>query len=160
RTLPAISGVCGPPKSRRSTGRSSGEGSGAGKGMISASAIVRRVLRDRHVVGMALAQARSGDADEASVLQRFDRRRAAVAHRLPDAADDLVDDRPEGPLVGDASLESLRDQLRGVLDVALEIAVLRERARFHRAERPHPAVLLEPLALDDDHAAPRLVGPP
>src|SRR6185503_4899858 len=146
-----------PPKSRTSTGRSCGEGSGAGKGRTSASAIVRRVLRDRDVVWMALAEPRSGDADEPRLLQVFERRRAAVAHRLPEPADELVDDRPERPLVRDATLDPLRDELGDVLDVALEVAVLRERARLHRAERAHPAVLLEPLALDDQDASGRLV---
>ena len=91
-------------------------------------------------------------------LHVLDRRRAAVAHRLPQAADDLVDDRRERALVRDATLDALGDELLDVLDVALEVAVLRERARLHRAERAHPAVLLEALALRDDDLAGRLVG--
>ena len=63
-----------------------------------AAAVVRRVLGDRDVVRMRLAQPRAGDADEARVLHRLDRRGAAVAHRLAEAADDLVDDAAQRPL--------------------------------------------------------------
>src|SRR5919204_2751504 len=99
RTRRAISCAYCPPRSRTSTGRSSGARSGSGRTL---APIVRRLFRDRHVVGMALAQAGGGDADELRPLHLLDRRRAAVAHRLPEAADELVQDRGEGPLVGDA----------------------------------------------------------
>src|ERR687886_402997 len=56
------------------------------------AAIVRRLLRDRHVVRVALAQPGRGDADEARALHLLDRLRAAVPHRLPQAADELVQD--------------------------------------------------------------------
>src|SRR4029077_18232990 len=78
--------------------------------------------------------------------------------RLPQTADELVDDRLHRALVGHATLDPLGDELLDVLDVALEVAVLRERAGLHRAERAHAAVLLEPLALDEDDVAGRLVG--
>src|ERR1041385_7770315 len=128
-----------PPRSRTRTGRSSGAWSGSGKGITWASAtpVVGRVLGDRDVVRVALDEPRARDADEAGLLHRLDRRRAAVAHRLTEAADHLVDDRRQGPLVGNAPLDPLRDQLLDVLDVTLEVAVLRERPRPHRAERAH-----------------------
>src|SRR4051794_33582608 len=108
-----------PPQSTTSTGRSSGAGSGSGR---TSAAIVRRFLRDRHVVRMALAEPGAGDADEPRVLHRSRRRRAAVAHRLAQAADELVDDRAERALVRDAALDPLRDELLRVLDVPLEVA--------------------------------------
>src|SRR4051794_27384224 len=157
RTRRAISCAYWPPKSRTRTGRSSGTGNGTTFDDGSA-AIVRRLFRDRHVVRVRLPQARAGDADEARVLQLVDRRGAAVAHRLPEAADELVDDRRERALVRDAALDPLGDELLHVLDVALEVAVLRERPRAHRAERAHPAVFLEALALREDDLAGRLVG--
>src|SRR5205814_9569038 len=98
---------------------------------------------------MALAQPGRGDPDEARMLQVVDRRRAAVAHRLTQSAGELVQDAPDGPLVRHAALDALRDELVDVLDVALEVAVLRERARLHRPERAHAAVLLEALSLVD-----------
>src|SRR5579859_6033264 len=156
RTRRAISCEYCPPRSTTSTGRSSGPG----KGMTfpGSAAIVRRLFRDHHVVGMRLAQARTGDAHEPRCLHLVDRRRPAVAHRLADTADELVDDGRERALVRNATLDPLRHELVDVLDVVLEVAVLRVAARAHRAERAHAAVLLEALALVHDHFARRLVG--
>src|SRR5215831_12604872 len=157
RTRRAISWEYCPPRSTTSTGRSSGLASGKGRTEASAP-IVRRLLRDRHVVRMRLAQPGAGDAHEPRVVQLRDRRRAAVAHGLAQAADQLMQDRRQRALVRHASLDPLGHELVDVLDVALEVAVLRERARAHRAERAHAAVLLEPLALMQDDVAGRLVG--
>src|SRR3954451_18480305 len=154
RTRRAISWEYCPPRSTTSTGRSSGLASGRCSTSASAS-IVRRLLRDRHVVRMRLAQAGRGDANEFRFLQLLDRRRAAIAHRLPQAADELVQDRRERALVRHAPLDPLGHELVDVLDVALEVAVLRERARPHRAERAHAAVLLETLALVEHDVARR-----
>src|SRR5262245_14962909 len=137
RTRRAISCAYCPPRSTTSTGRSSGPGSGRLRTSASAP-IVRRLLRDRHVVRMRLPQARGADAHEPGVVHLVDRRRAAVTHRLPQPADELVDDRSERPLVRDAPLDSLRHELVHRFDVALEIAILRE-TRAHRAERRHAA---------------------
>src|SRR4051794_12298733 len=124
--------------------------------MTSASAVIGGVLRDRDVVRVRLAQPRTGDADEARLLHRLDRRRAAVAHRLAQAADNLMQHAGERPLVRDAALDPFGDELLDILDVALEIAVLRVTARLHRADRAHAAVLLEALALGEDDVAGRL----
>src|SRR5512134_676952 len=150
-----------PPRSTTNTGRSSGRASGVGSGTTFATSapVVRGVLRDGDAVRMALLEAGRRDAGEARRrLHLLDRGRAAVAHRLAETADDLVDDRRERPFVRNAALDPLRDELVDVLDVALEVAILRERARLHRAERAHPAVLLEALALRDDDLPGRLVG--
>src|SRR5258707_188721 len=80
------------------------------------AAIVRRLFRDRHVVWMRFAQPGARDAHEARGLHLLDRRGAAVAHRLAQAADELVDDRRERPLVRDASLDAFRHELVDVLD--------------------------------------------
>src|SRR4051812_49918144 len=57
----AISWEYWPPQSRTRTGRSSAAGSGSGT-TAALPAIVRRFLRDRHVVRVALAQPGRGDA--------------------------------------------------------------------------------------------------
>src|SRR5262249_38842213 len=152
----AISCEYCPPRSSTSTGRSSGS---ASNWTTSAAAVIRRVLRDRDVVRVRLAQPRPGDADEARVLHRVDRLGAAVAHGLAQAADDLVDDALEPALVRHSALDTLRHEFLDVLDVALEVPVLAEPARLHRAQRAHAAVLLVTLALAPDHVARRLVGP-
>ena len=53
----------------------------------------------------------------------------------------------------------LGHQLVGVDDVALEVAVLGERAGLHGAHRPHAPVLLVALALVEHDLARRLVHP-
>src|SRR5262249_33940500 len=100
----------------------------------------------------------AGDAHEARVLHLLDGRRAAVAHRLAQAADELVENRRKRALVGNTTLDPFGDELLRLLDVTLEVAVLRVAAT-HRAEGFRAAVLLETLALMDDHVAGRLVGP-
>src|SRR5215218_1479730 len=124
RTRRAISCEYCPPRSTTSTGRSSTRGSV--RRATTSAAVIRRVLRDRDVVRVRLAQAGAGDADEARTLERLDRGRAAVAHCLAEAADDLVQHPRERPLVGDTALDPLGHELLDVLDVALEVAVLRE----------------------------------
>src|SRR5262245_45625189 len=75
-------------------------------------AVVRRFLRDRHVVNVALAEPRRGDADELRVaLQLAHAPAAAVAHPRTESADELMDHRGHGTLVGHASLDPLGYQL-------------------------------------------------
>src|SRR5437764_14749726 len=66
-------------------------------------------------------------------------------------------DSRERPLVRDTPLDPLRNQLLDILDVALEVAVLRETTRAHGAEGAHASVLLEALALREDDVAGTLV---
>src|SRR5205085_5300367 len=154
RTRLAISCAYCPPRSTTNTGRSSGRGSGSGR---TSAPVIRRLLRDRDVVRVGFPQPRGRDANELGALHVLDRCGAAVPHRLAQPADDLVQDRAQRPLVRNASFDALGHELLDVLDVALEVAVLREAARAHRAERPHPAVLLEPLALLEHDLARALV---
>src|SRR3954469_19037983 len=106
---------------------------------------------------MTLAQPRAGDADELGALHLLDRGRAAVAHRLAQPADELVEDVRDRALVRHPALDPFGDQLVDVLDVALEVPVLRVAARLHRAERAHAPVLLEALTAGEDHLARSLV---
>src|SRR5262249_36983772 len=69
-------------------------------------------------------------------------------------ADQLVDERRQVALVGDAALDPLGDQLAAV-GLALPVAVA--RAGAHGAQRAHPAVGLEAAALVDDRL-PRALG--
>src|SRR5437879_4143626 len=154
RTRRAISCAYWPPRSTTSTGRSSAGRSGSGR---TSAPIVRCLLRDRHVMRMALAEPRGGNADELRVLHLLDRRGAAIAHGLAHAADELMQDRGDRAFVGNAPFDSFRNELVDVFHVALEVTVTRRPARAHRAERAHAAVLLEPLALLKDHVAGRLI---
>src|SRR5256886_392940 len=157
RTRRAISCAYWPPRSTTRTGRSSAGASATRSATTSPTAIVRRVLRDRDVVGMALAEPGARDPDEPRRLQSLDRLGARVSHRLAETADELVHDRLDRALVRDATLDPLGHELVDVLDVALEVPVLRVRASLHRAERAHAAVLLVTLALLEDHVAGRLL---
>src|SRR5512132_4734507 len=106
---------------------------------------------------MALTEPGAGDADKRRVLHLLDRGRAAVAHRLAQPTDALVEDVRDRALVRHAALDAFGDQLVDVLDVALEVAVLRVPARLHRAKRAHASVLLEALATREDPLARSLV---
>src|SRR5207302_3127780 len=109
-----------------------------------------RLAGDRDVVDMALAQPGIGDPDKAAVaLHLGDRAVAGVAHRRAQAADQLVDDVADRPLVGDAALDTFGDELQGIGNFLLEIAV--GRATRHRADRPHAAIILiaAPLIEED-----------
>src|SRR5690242_14757964 len=89
RTRRAISCEYWPPRSTTSTGRSSATGSW--KTFDGSAAIVRSLFRDRHVVWMRLAQAGGRDPHEPCTLHLLDVGRPAVPHRLPEAADQLVE---------------------------------------------------------------------
>ena len=122
-------------------------------------AVIRRLLRDRDVVRVALAQAGAGDADERAPpsAPRSSRRRSspspAAGRRRAGAR------RPQrAPCTARGPRSPPGTSLLDVLDVALEVAVLREAARLHRAERAHAAVLLEALALRGRRRRPGLVG--
>src|SRR5436305_13118980 len=126
-----------------STGRSSTTGNGTT--FDGSAAIVRRLFRDRHVVRMGLAKPRYGDADEPRVLHLVDRRRTAIAHRLAQPTDQLVQHRRQRALVRHATLDALGDELFDVFDVALAVPVFRVRAPTRRPHRTDSPVRLVPL---------------
>src|SRR5205823_11267683 len=108
RTRRAISCEYWPPRSTTSTGRSAFaccRATGSRTTFDGSAAIVWRLFRDRHVVRMGLAQAGGRDPHEARALHLLDRRRAAVAHRLAQAADQLMEHRRERALVRNATLD-------------------------------------------------------
>src|SRR5215831_12355218 len=73
--------------------------------------VVGSLLGDHYVVWMALAQASAGDADEARLLLHLlDGGAASIAHRLAQATDQLVDQRPQHAFVGHARLDALGDE--------------------------------------------------
>src|SRR4051812_4170281 len=113
RTRRAISCEYWPPRSTTRTGWSSAAGTSRFPRTPSSSApaVIRRVLRDRHVVRVRLAQPGAGDADEPGALEGRDRRGAAVPHRLAEAADDLVQDARHRALERDARLDPLGHEL-------------------------------------------------
>src|SRR6266567_3191037 len=118
RTRRAISCAYWPPRSTTNTGRSSAGRSGSGR---TSAPIVRCLLRDRHVVRVALPEPRAGNTDELRVLHLLDRGGAAIAHCLTHSADELMEDRGDRAFVGNAPLDSFRDELLDVLDVALKV---------------------------------------
>src|SRR4051812_26474563 len=130
----------------------------------SAAGVVRRLDRHLDVVRVRLLQPGGGDAHErALVLELLHRPRTAVPHRLAQTADQLVGDGGQRSAVRHLTLDALGDQLLVAADVALEVAVLGVRlaqaAGLHRAERAHPAVRLELLAVDEHQVARRLIAP-
>ena len=80
-----------------------------------------------------------------------------VAHAGPQAPDKLVDDPRDRATVGDAALDTLRDQFHPVRDVLLEIPV--RGAAGHGPHAAHPAVRLVGPPLVEERLARGLVGP-
>src|SRR5712691_3139567 len=120
--------------------------------------VVGSLLGDHYVVGMALAQAGAGDADEARLLLHLlDGGAAGIAHRLAQAADQLVDQRPQHAFVGHARLDALGDEAALIDYAALEVAVLAVAALLHGPDRAHRPVVLEALPVGDDQFAWALV---
>src|SRR5262245_26427722 len=112
---------------------------------------------------VALAVAGRRHTDETGLaLQARNVGAPAVAHAGAQAAHELVARGRDAALVRDAPLDAFRYQLlRGVgvrveIELVLEVAIA--AAAAHRAERTHPAVLLEAAALVENHLARALVG--
>src|SRR5690348_17286321 len=73
----------------------------------SLNVVIRRFLRDLHVVDVRLAHAGGCDLHELGLAAHlFDRAASGVAHARAHAAHQLLDDRGRGPLVGDAALDA------------------------------------------------------
>src|ERR1700734_1743996 len=117
RTRRAISCVYCAPKSMiriRCAWISAGgaTGSSAATDSSSGRAVIGRLLRDRHVMHVALAHAGVGDAHEPRSGSHFlDVVAAGIAHGGTQSAGELVQDRDQAALVGDATLDTLRHQL-------------------------------------------------
>ena len=112
---------------------------------------------------MRLLEARRGDAHETALHpQLVDGARTGVEHRLPQAAEQLVDHRRDRSAVGHLALDALGDELLVAGHIRLEVAVTRVArllaAGLKRTQRAHAAVALELLAVDEDQIARALVG--
>src|SRR5262245_30227028 len=101
--------------------------------------VVRRLARDADAVRMAFGHSCSRHAHEARTLaQGFQVLCTDVAHPGAQATNQLVQHPVDGALVGDLTLDALRYELEGVLDLLLEIAV--GTAACHGPHRAHTAV--------------------
>src|SRR5262249_32008113 len=81
-------------------------------GVLRPGAVVGRFLRNGDVMRMALLNRRAAHLDEASPRpQLLDVPGAAVPHAGPQTAHQLVNERPERPLVGHAALHAFRHEL-------------------------------------------------
>src|SRR5205814_807392 len=123
--------------------------------------VIGRLFRDVDVVDVALLQPGGRDADELRVATEIaERPRPEVSHACAQATDELLHDERERPLVRDASLDPLRNELHAGLVrlVVLEIPVAAALALAHRLERPHPAIELVRTALVENRLARALLG--
>src|SRR6185312_6607590 len=125
--------------------------------ILSVDVVIRRFLRDLHVVHVGFAHARGGDLDEVGARAHFVHRAAAgVAHACPEAPHELQDDRGRRALVGNPALDPFGHELVRIHLGVLEIAVA--RALLHRADRSHPAVRLVRAPLVELDVAGRLLA--
>src|SRR5689334_23838828 len=89
---------------------------------LDAARIVRGFARDGHVVDVALAQARAGDAHELRLaVEVAEIARTDITHRRTETAGELVHDVADRPLVGHLAFNAFGDELQRVLDVLLEV---------------------------------------
>src|SRR6267143_2498491 len=126
----------------RPSPRSRGERSLLGS-RLSPDSVIRGFRRDADVVGVRFATTGARDADEPRLAaQIVDRRGARVAHARAKTTDELVHERRERTEGANATLDPFGNELRELANVGLAVAIA-GAARFHRAERAHPAVRLE-----------------
>src|SRR5690348_12685668 len=93
---------------------------------ISGDAVIRRFLRDRHVVDVALADARARDTHERRPrAHRLDVLAARIAHCRAQTARELLEDRDDAALVRYASLDPFGHELLELRGRVLEIPVRR-----------------------------------
>src|SRR3712207_2533292 len=127
----------------------------------SPTAVVRGFDGHLDVVRVALHQAGRGDPGQlTTLLQVGDGLRARIAHGRAQPADELVRDAGQRTAVGHLALDALGDELRSEEHAVGEVAVAAEglvAALLHRAQRPHAAVGLVLLAVDEDQLARRLL---
>src|SRR5690348_9379676 len=134
RTRRAMSCVTWEPKSRMR--------------ILSVDVVIRRFLRDLHVVDVGFAHARGGDLDEIGLgAHLVDGAAAGVAHARAEPSHELQDDGGDRALVRDAALDAFGHQLVGVHLRILEIAVA--RSLLHGAQRAHAAIRLVRAPLEE-----------
>src|SRR6185437_12931919 len=123
RSMPAgICSIYATPRARRCARTHANSSKGSKR--LSPLRIVRRLAGHRDVVDMALAQTRRGDLHETAILLHVgDSLVAGVAHRRAQAADKLVNDVADRPLVRHAAFDPFRHQLQRRGHFLLEIAV-------------------------------------
>src|SRR5580693_1558234 len=72
--------------------------------------VIRRFAGDDHVVDVAFAQSRLGDADKfAALLKFFQSGGAAISHAAPKPADELIDETRERSLIGYLPFDAFRN---------------------------------------------------
>src|ERR1043166_2693828 len=136
--------VTPPRHSLREWGEGNREAGACPSAALRPRGIIRALARDRHVVDVALAQARAGDAHEARLVAELGEARGAdVAHGGAQAAGELMQHGRDRALVGHLTLDALRHELEVVLDVLLEITV----GRAARALARSPEFLMPPAAI-------------
>src|SRR5262249_3841923 len=122
--------------------------------------VIRGLLRDVHVVDVALLEPGRRDAHELGVAAEVGERAGPeVAHAGAQAADELLHDERQRALVWDAALDALGHELHAELVdlVVLEVAVAASLALAHRLERPHAAIELVRPSLVENRLARALL---
>src|SRR5215471_6980049 len=116
--------------------------------------VIRRFLRDLHVMNVALTRAGRCNPNQLRLpLELGNRGAAAVPHPCAQAADELVNHRRKASLVRDTPFNAFRHQLvrrPPAFEIELVLEVPIAAAAAHRADGPHAAVLLVAAALEED----------
>src|SRR5262245_8699205 len=118
--------------------------------------IIRRFLRDRDVVRMALGHARATHPAESCIAAKtLDVFRAAISHARTQAAHELIDEITQRPTIRHASFDAFGHHFARRRHIGLAVAVF--RALDHRPHATHAAVGFVAPALMDDKLARRFI---
>src|SRR5258706_11739937 len=119
-------------------------------------AVIRRLLRDRDIVRVALGHARRAHPAEPRVgLQLVDVFRAAISHSGSQSADHLIHEIAQRPAIRNAAFHTFGYQLAALLDAGLAVPVA--GAFDHRSHATHAAIRFIPPPLVNHQFSGRFV---
>src|SRR5688572_15861582 len=122
-----------------------------------AKLVVRRFLRNNHIMWMTFDQTRVGDTSKASPCAKvIERGRARVAHAGAQAADQLVYVFAQRALVRYTAFDAFRNEFAASV---LTRGVAVHTIAFHRGQASHPAIFLEAAALIEHDFTRRFIQP-
>src|SRR5699024_328666 len=132
---------------------------GARAARLSVDAVVRCFLDDLHVMHVGFLHAGSGNLHESRPRAHLlDVVAASVAQGGAQAADQLMHDGAQRPLVRHAPFHALGHQFLDLLVRVLEVAICGAAVTAHGADRAHATVVLVGASLEQLDFAGRFLG--
>src|SRR5512137_247675 len=119
---------------------------------LSVHPVIRRFLRDDHIVNVAFTESGRRDPDKTGLLPKLlDARAAHVSHARFHTPHDLVYAVRKGTAEGHPALDAFRNEFQRTFNVILHVAV--PAPFFHGLEGSHAPVYLVASSLEEDRLA-------